>query len=51
MHKGTYKDPDTGKERTIALKKIADQKSFILEEVRFFDILLYLAFFKKCQVL
>lgn len=31
---GTYTDPDTGKERIVAVKTVKDQKSFLLEEVR-----------------
>lgn len=30
---GTYTDPDTGKERIVAVKTVKDQKSFLLEEV------------------
>ncbi|KAF8358033.1 daf-4 [Pristionchus pacificus] len=29
---GTYTDPDTGKERIVAVKTVKDQKSFLLEE-------------------
>ncbi|GMS88439.1 hypothetical protein PENTCL1PPCAC_10614 [Pristionchus entomophagus] len=32
VQKGTYKDPDTGKERIVAVKTVKEQKSFLLEE-------------------
>ncbi|GMT18923.1 hypothetical protein PFISCL1PPCAC_10220, partial [Pristionchus fissidentatus] len=35
VHKGTYKDPDTGKERLVAIKTIKDQKSFLMEEAAY----------------